>query len=259
MISITPEYFARYTRRQAAFFHLCVSAVVAATIFAVMLLLWYPSPWFGAAGGGTLLFLLIGVDVILGPLLTFIVYDPLKKSLVYDLAVIVMLQVAALIYGINVMAQARPAFVVYFRGAFEVVGAKDVMTEGMADAKLAEFQSVPWTGPRLAAARLPSDPGVQLQIAMESGVGGPDFTVYPRFYIPYSTASRDAAAGGTPLAVYAKLSPDKAEAVAKLLASSGRTADELVSLPLRTRTVEMTIVLDKAKGDVVDVLALSPR
>lgn len=259
MISITPEYFARYTRRQAALFHLCVSAIVAATIFAMMVLLWYPSPWFGAAGGGTLLFLLIGVDVILGPLLTFVVYNPAKKSLVYDLAVIVMLQVAALIYGINVMAQARPAFVVYFRGAFEVVGAKDVVTEDMAEAKLPEFQSVSWTGPRLAAARLPSDPGVQLQIAMESGTGGPDFTVYPRFYIPYATASREAVASGTPLAAFAKLGPDKADAVAKLLASSGKSADELVSLPLRTRTGEMTIVLDKAKGDVVDVLAVSPR
>jgi hypothetical protein len=144
---------ARFTRWQAALIHLGISAIVAAAIVAVMLLVWYPSPWFRAAGGGTLLLLLIGVDVILGPVLTFIVFDPAKKSLVYDLAVIVMLQIAALVYGVHVMATARPAFVVYFRGAFDVVTANDVVTEGMDEAKLPEFQTMPLTGPRLAAAR----------------------------------------------------------------------------------------------------------
>ena len=140
------ENLARFTRRQAALFHLGVSALVAAAIVAVMLLVWYPSPWFAAAGGRTLLILLVGVDVILGPLLTFIVFNPAKKSLVYDLAVIVMLQIAALIYGIHVMASARPAFVVYLRGGFDVVAANDVVTEGMGESKLPEFQSVPLNG-----------------------------------------------------------------------------------------------------------------
>ena len=247
------------TRRQAALFHLGISALVAIAIVAVMLLLWYPSPWFAAAGGGTLLLLLVGVDVILGPLLTFIVFDPAKKSLLFDLAVIVMLQVAALIYGIHVMALARPAFVVYLRGTFDVVTANDVVTEGMEEAKLPEFQSLPLTGPRLAAARIPVDPGLQLQIGMESANGGPDFTAYPRFYIPYATSARDAAARGEPLARLAQKSPEHARAIARLAGSSGRSPESLVYLPLRTRTGEMTIVLDKAEGEVIGVLAVNPR
>jgi hypothetical protein len=247
------------TRRQAALLHLGISALVAIAIVAVMLLLWYPSPWFAAAGGGTLLLLLVGVDVVLGPSLTFIVFDPAKKSLLFDLAVIVMLQVAALIYGIHVMASARPAFVVYLRGAFDMVAANDVVTEGMEKAKLPEFQSLPLTGPRLAAARIPVDPGLQLQIGMESANGGPDFTAYPQYYIPYSTASRDAAARGQPLAGLAQKSPEHAKAVAGLARSSGKTVDALVYLPLRTRTGERTIVLGKAEGEVVGVLPVSPR
>jgi hypothetical protein len=254
---------ARFNRRQAALFHLGTSALVAATIVAVMLLLWYPSPWFGASGGDKLLMLLIGVDVVLGPLLTFVVFDPTKKSLVYDLAVIVMLQVAALIYGVNVMAAVRPAYIVYLDGAFEVVAAKEVKTSDMADAKLPEFQSMPMTGPRLAAARVSADPGVQLKMAMESDgdsdFGGPDYAVYPRFYIPYATASREAAGRGTSLASLAGKSPEKAEAVAGLVRSSGKPVEALVYLPLRTRTGELTIVLTKAEGDVVGVLPLYPR
>jgi hypothetical protein len=52
------------------------------------------------------------------------------------------------------MASARPAFVVYLRGGFDVVSANDVVTEGMAQAQLPEFQSVPLTGRPLAAARV---------------------------------------------------------------------------------------------------------
>jgi hypothetical protein len=256
---LAPENLARFTRVQAALIHLGISALVAATIVAVMLLVWYPSPYFAAAGGATLLLLLIGVDVVLGPVLTFIVYNPAKKSLVYDLAVIAMLQIAALVYGVHVMATARPAYVVYLRGAFDVVSANDVATDGMAQAPLPEFQSVPLTGPHLAATRVPVDPGVQLRIGMEAAAGGADLTSYPRYYIPYATASREAAASGKPLAALAQASPENAPVVAKLVASSGKSVEEMVYLPLHTRSAQMSIVLDKANGDVVGVLPLEPR
>lgn len=256
---LSPETLARFTRRQAALIHLGLSALVAAAIVAVMLLVWYPSPYFAAAGGATLLLLLVGVDVVLGPFLTFVVYDPAKKSLVYDLAVIAMLQVAALVYGVHVMAAARPAFVVYLNGGFDLVSANDVVGEGMAQAPLPEFRSVPLTGPRLAAARIPVDPGVQLKISMEAAGGGADFTAYPRYYIPYATASREAAAKGRPLPALAQASPEHAAAVARLTAATGRAAESLVYLPLHARAAPMSIVLDRANGDVVGVLLVEPR
>jgi hypothetical protein len=98
-----------------------------------------------------------------------------------------------------------------------------------------------------------------LKISMETMAGGPDLTAYPRYYIPYATASREAAASGRPLASLAQASPDNAAAVAKLVASSGKAMDDLVYLPLHARAAPMSIVLDKAKGDVVGVLRLDPR
>src|SRR5262249_31768987 len=92
--------FARFTRWQAAPIHLLISAAIATAVVSSMLLLWYPRPFFAAAGGATLLVLLIGVDVVLGPLLTLVVYDPRKKTLALDLAIIAALQLAALAYGV---------------------------------------------------------------------------------------------------------------------------------------------------------------
>jgi hypothetical protein len=94
---------------------------------------------------------------------------------------------------------------------------------------------------------------------MESASGGPDFTAYPRFYIPYSTAARDAAARGEPLAALAQKGPAFADAVARLVNSTGKPAEELVFLPLRTRSGEMAIVLGKPEGEVIGVLPVNPR
>jgi hypothetical protein len=62
----------------------------------LMLAVWYPQHYFAAMGGTTLILLLIGVDVVIGPLITLIVFDPKKKSLRFDLAVIAVLQLGAL-------------------------------------------------------------------------------------------------------------------------------------------------------------------
>ncbi len=82
-------------RWKAAGIHLCLSALIAATVVVVMLALWYPGSYFDAMGGQTLLVLIVGVDVTLGPLLTLIVFNPKKKRLKLDLAVIAVFQVIA--------------------------------------------------------------------------------------------------------------------------------------------------------------------
>src|SRR4051812_10341267 len=111
----------RYTRWQAAPVHLLMSAVIAALVFSTMLLLWYPQPYFTAAGGLTLLLLLVGVDVFIGPMLTVVVFDPQKKRLKLDLIIIVVLQLAALVYGAWVMFSARPVYVAFAGDRFELV------------------------------------------------------------------------------------------------------------------------------------------
>ena len=112
---------ASLNRWKAAAIHLGLTALIAATVVIVMLMLWYPRPYFDAMGGRELLTIIVGVDVTIGPLLTLIVFDLKKKSLKFDLAVIVVLQVAALAYGAWVTFEARPAYVVFVKDRFQVV------------------------------------------------------------------------------------------------------------------------------------------
>ena len=86
-------------RWQASALHLALSAAIAVLVVTLMLLVWYPQQYFTAMGGDTLILILIGVDVVVGPLITLIIFDPKKKGLRFDLAVIAALQLAALAYG----------------------------------------------------------------------------------------------------------------------------------------------------------------
>ena len=84
-----------FNRWSAFAAHFVLSALIAATVVALVMWIWYPAPYFTAMGGDTLLRLLIGVDVALGPFITLIIFDTGKARLKMDLAIIAVLQVAA--------------------------------------------------------------------------------------------------------------------------------------------------------------------
>ena len=113
-------------RWQAFLIHLGLSVAIAGAVIGLVVFVWYPPPYFGAMGGEILLRLIIGVDVILGPVITLIIFDPRKPRLAMDLAIIGALQLAALLYGVFVMFEARPAWNVFVKDRFEVTAANAV-------------------------------------------------------------------------------------------------------------------------------------
>jgi hypothetical protein len=78
------------TRWKAAGTHLAISLALAALVGALLYLLWFPPPYFIAAGASTLILLLMGVDIGIGPLLTLLVFNPAKprRLLRLDLSII---------------------------------------------------------------------------------------------------------------------------------------------------------------------------
>src|SRR4029434_8112727 len=123
------------TRWKAFGLHLAISALIAGIVITLVVVLWYPSPYFLAMGGEVLLRLLIGVDVVIGPLITLIIFDPRKPRLKYDLATIAALQVAALAYGSYVMFDARRVYTVFLGGHFTTVAANSIDDASLRRAK----------------------------------------------------------------------------------------------------------------------------
>lgn len=105
--------------------HLSISVVLVAIALALMLLRWFPAPLFTTDGGGIGLKLLLVVDLVLGPLLTFVVFNPTKarRLMVLDLSVIALLQLAAYGYGLWNIHSVRVQAVAFDEGAFYAVTA----------------------------------------------------------------------------------------------------------------------------------------
>jgi hypothetical protein len=248
---------ASFNRWQASAVHLALSAVIGATIVVLMLSVWYPKLYFEAMGGATLILLLIGVDVVIGPLITLIVYDPRKKSLRFDLAVIVLLQLAALVYGCSVMFSARPVYSVFVVDRFEVIAANAV-DEASRQKAAPEFQSLPLTGPRVVAARQPEDGKRLAEIAIAALDGGPDLANLPELYVPYAQFRLEAGRAARPLAVLAKRQSQDAATIRAFIAASGRAEDTIGFLPMKARNQDMAVVVDTKSGDIVGILPVYP-
>src|SRR3954452_13602215 len=122
----------KMSRWKASGLHLLISILIASVVLTLMLGLWYPGPLFEAMGGEGLVFLLVGVDVVLGPLITLIVFKAGKRGLKLDLAIIGLVQLAALLYGAHIMFIARPAFIAFVKDQFQVASAAQIDPENLA-------------------------------------------------------------------------------------------------------------------------------
>ena len=170
-------------RLKAFFLHLCLSGVIALLALWLVFKLWYPAPLHTAVGVTHIFLLLLLVDVILGPLLTLLVYKVGKKTLVFDLAVIAALQLSALGYGVWTVAEGRPAWLVFKADLFDLVRALDIDTRKLEQAR-PEFRQPSWLGPRWVAAAPPSDSAERNELLFEAVQGGSDVPQRPDLYQP---------------------------------------------------------------------------
>jgi hypothetical protein len=246
-----------FDRWKAAGLHLALSALIALTVVLLLLAVWYPQPYFQAMGGEKLLRLLIGVDVVLGPLITLIIFDPRKPALKWDLAAIAALQVTALAYGGVVMFQARPVYSVFTGDRFEIAAANTVDDASRAKAA-PEFQAMPVGGPRLVAARAPADPKELADIAFASAAGGPDLVDLPHLYVPYAQVTADVARASRPLQRLASRGSEEAAAVRAFVESSGRGEATLGYVPVRARNRDFAAVIDRQSGAVAGYIPANP-
>lgn len=254
-LSISDEMVTRtFSRWKAAGIHLLISIFIAAVVVAAMLLIWYPSPYFQAMGGGGLLMLVTGVDVVLGPLITLIIFNTKKKSLKFDLMCVAIVQMVALAYGVSTMFQARPVYTVFDKDRFDVIVAADTDAKERAKVTNAAFKSLPINGPQMVAMETPNDMK-EVQRMIGSGM---DSRAFSQYYVAYEAHAKEAAAASKPLAQWQKNHPDSVVKLKAFLSAKAFDASKVGFLPLYTRNEDMTAVLDRETGKILAIAPVSP-
>lgn len=244
------------TKLRAFAIHLIASAIVVLAFLGVMFFGWYPAPYFETDGGWTVLRILAGVDVVLGPLLTLIVFKPGKPGLKFDMSCIVLAQLGALIYGGTIIYQQRPAFAVFGVDRFTSVSASEVEFDKL---KYPELQRVAGIGPLLAQSRPPDDPKLRQELLL--GVvleGKKDLEFRAELYEPYRPDLAQLRARSIDLSKIAALDADAKQAIDGFIANEGGRLGDYLYVPLKGKNKDIVMVLSPTDGMPVGFISISP-
>lgn len=242
------------SRLFAAGIHLFLSLIIAALAAWLVFALWYPYPYREISGGRTLFFIVVAVDVIMGPLMTLAVFNRSKpkSELRRDLAVIGLLQVAALAYGLWTVSIARPVHLVFEVDRFRVVHAVDIPEEEISLAP-AQLQRLPWTGPTLLSVRefRSNQEGVNATLA---AVQGFPLGSRPSLWQNYDQAKQQIQKVAKPLSDLKHRFPADAGAIDAALKSAldgGKVNREVGYVPMTGRDKFWTVLLDLQTTEVI--------
>lgn len=244
-------------RLLASGIHLCVSLLVAVFIAVLVFLLWYPSPYGDISGGGELFLIVIAVDVIIGPMITLVIFKKTKpkRELTTDLAIVGVLQFVALGYGLWTVFAARPVHLVFEYSRFSVVHAADI-EPGFLQKAPPSLQSLPLTGPTTIALRPFKNQAESFDATM-AALGGAALAARSDLWQPYATATADVLKASKPAIELTERFPSHAAQIEAVAAAKGHLLPNLRYLPLIGRkSVAWTVLIDAVTAEPVAFLPI---
>ncbi len=244
-----------FKRQHAVLWHAAFSLLVFAAVGALVFWVWYPQGYRLAAGGTTLFMLICTVDVILGPLLMAVVFNPEKsrRMLVFDVAVIVSVQLAALGYGLYTVAVARPLALVQEANRFRIVSSSDVRAEETGALKLPAVFSL--QGPVVLGTR-PVQPEENADATLMA-MGGFDLGQRPSFWVPFSQNQHELYKQAAPLvSALEKASAQDKRFILELLAGQENQFHAYKVVPLVAKDPNWSVLLD-GQGAVLGLVPIN--
>lgn len=244
------------SRCRASGIHLGISLVIAGLIAGLVFGLWYPYPYREISGGRELFMLVMAVDVVMGPLITLMIFNPLKsrRELRLDLALVGVLQLAALVYGLSTVYTARPVHLVFEYNRMAVVSAADVDPVTLIQAP-ASLQTLPLTGPTLLSLRPFKDGNEEYDSTMAALSGVPQ-AAQPALWQSWDAAHADILKESRPVAELKQRFGTQAALIDSAIAATGRPPEALRYLPLLARKQSWTVLIDAQTTAPVGFLPL---
>lgn len=241
------------SRFRASGFHFVISLLVGLVLLALSWFMWYPAPMLMAIGGHEIFLLVVGIDVVLGPLLTLVVFKSGKKTLKFDLAVIALLQIAALVYGVSTLLEARPAYVAALGDKFQVIQATEVTDANLAKAKT----SLPWWGPRWVGTKAPTG-RYDIDAVNDVTTAGGGRGHFPQIHVPYDSMAKELIQRAQPIAALKKINSAQAAEIDAWLAKHGYTEQTAKFQPIKISASEFVVMIDAKTAAVIGIAPFKP-
>jgi hypothetical protein len=246
-------------RLKALLLHLLSSAAVLTLILGSLYFGWYRWPGWHLTDVKTVVLVMVCVDVVLGPTLTFIVASKKKARgvLARDVGIIVAVQLCALIYGSASLWNGRPLYYAFSENMLQLVQAYDI------DAKEAEAgrQENPalaphwYSLPRWIWAPLPQNAEESRKIILSAVTGGDDVISMPKYFKPWEdglTSLRSHLKKVDDVAAFAKSEKKKLK---ERMKAAGLPDDQLNTMLLTGRGHPLLAVFDPATLKIMNTFS----
>lgn len=243
-------------KSRAALIHLWPSLLALTIAAGVILFLWYPGPLLQLKESDVFAVLLILCAILIGPALTLLIYREGKRGLVADLIIIMLIQFAAVGWGMHALYRDRPYFMVFTVDRFEVLSLRQVdMGQGIDP----RFLDKPATWPALLYASMPKDPqSFQKFLKEVMFEGKPDLQFRPQYWSLFEKNQKLALESSRPLNDLRVAHTEETRAIDQLLALHGGDINSYRFVPVVFRDASFAAILDAGNGALIDTLAIDP-
>jgi hypothetical protein len=237
--------------------HFLVTLGLAACAAALIFLVWFPDPFQTMIGGTELFMLVVGCDLALGPLISLVIFNSRKsrRELVMDYTLVGVVQIAALAYGVFILAGTRPGYVAFSTDRIEVVTARDITDKELAAARDPAYAKLSFTGPRFVGVEVPA---ADRSNAFDEDMRGNEEHMRPKFFVRYETQVPEIRKRAKPLEELTKRLPASKPFIDAALRDAGIPAERIRWLPAHNRQGFWTALIDTNDGKPVAYADFDP-
>ena len=230
--------------------------ILSVAVFVILLLLiwnfWYPRPFFWTDGGSDGLGTVAFVDIVIGPFLSLVLFNPVKskRELTLDIGLVVLLQIGAMGYGVYTVYHGRPAVLVHADGLFQVVDHSPFETQGVTPDQFEKFGDEIPPVVHLGVVQTKEEGGIFTKWSLQEGLQSHMiFVIYRNFYENLEKVKSQRLDIKKGMEVNAEL----AQAIEKSVKKLGGSVDDYWFYPYVGRFRDGLIVLNQA-GQRVDFI-----
>jgi hypothetical protein len=248
-------------RLKALGLHLLASALTLTVVVGTLYLGWYRWPGWYLADALPVVMVLAGVDVAVGPLLTFAIARSSKprRELRRDVGVIVAMQLMALAYGTWSLWNGRPLYYAFSEGFLQLVQAYDINDSESALARQQNPDLAPhwYSLPRWIWAPLPQDPHERDDIIRSTIAGGEDVIDMPRYFKPWQQGLPALRQDLKRVEELAYFSGADRKSLSNQMRAAGEATDQQNALPFTGRGRPLLAVFDPSSLKIRSIYSVA--
>ncbi|HAV57802.1 MAG: type IV pilin accessory protein [Acinetobacter sp. GWC1_38_13] len=232
--------------------HLSASFFIVLVVMGVVFFLWYQVPLAKAVGVTQIFLMMLVIDVIAGPILGFLVYKENKKTLKIDLIIVILIQFSALGYGVYTIEQGRPVWLAYHVDRFELIRKNEIFEESIANTS-PRYQKTSWFKPQFVGVTFAKNNHVRNDEMFAEVFGGISIAQKPERYVPLEKVKPQIQQRAQNLKYLEYYNDPKV-----VKTTLARYPQATAFVPLKANAVDMTVLIDREKGEVVKIVDLRP-